>query len=202
MQCLFIDIASHSGLIACADAQSVVSSQSCDHKIRDGELLTTIQNVLTGASWQHEDLTSLACVIGPGGFTSLRMAVACTNVLADQLHLPSAGIHLSDLLCARVKEEHFLWLHSTKRAELFVRGFGDYASRWPDPTHMMLGDVARNVPQGAPWVGELLPQHADVLRECALKVLVPEDPVQVLPAFLSGISYGTNLLLPWYGRTP
>ncbi|MDD5469577.1 MAG: hypothetical protein PHO92_02135 [Candidatus Peribacteraceae bacterium] len=200
MQCLFIDIASHSGLVACTDAQSIVSGQSCDHKIRDGELLATIQNVLTGAGWRYEDLTALACVIGPGGFTSLRMAIACTNVLADQLRLPSAGIHLSDLVDARVREEHFLWLHSTKRAELFVRGFGTYASRWPEPTHVLLEDFLRDVPHGAPWAGELLPQHADVLH--TLRALVPEDSATVLPALLSGASYETRSLLPWYGRTP
>jgi len=63
-----------------------------------------------------------------------------------------------------------------------------------------LEDFLRDVPHGAPWAGELLPQHADVLH--TLRALVPEDSATVLPALLSGASYETRSLLPWYGRTP
>ncbi len=90
------------------------------------------------AGWVWKDLTHLACVVGPGGFTSLRVGVSCINALSWSLKIPSAGIHLSDLYAARVPTNSFLWLHSTKRTELFVRGFGSFSREWPQPTHITL----------------------------------------------------------------
>ena len=121
---LFLDIASHQGCIACADDMSTVASVPCTSRIADHDLIALIEQVLKQAAWSYQDLTHIACVVGPGGFTSLRVAVTFTNVLADQLGIPAAGVHLSDLYGARVPHSQFLWLHSTKKQELFARSFG------------------------------------------------------------------------------
>lgn len=199
---LFIDIASHDGAIACVDDSNLIACIPCENRTQDGQLLSVIEQGLEHAKWTYSDLTSLACVIGPGGFTSLRMTTSCANTLADQLDIPASGVHLSDLLFARAQKKDLLWLHSTKRTELFVRGFGKYASLWPDPTHVMLEDLITQVPDNALWTGELLPQHAEALSKFDLKdaKLFPHN--QFLPSFLNKLEYKKDLLLPWYGRTP
>lgn len=202
MRALFVDLASHSGLLACVTQNAVVASRSVDHRIDDHELPPLFQELLAEAGWQHKDLANIACVIGPGGFMSLRVAVAFANTLIHQLKIPGAGIHLSDLYRVRCASPSMLWLHSTKRAELFVRGFGEYAARWPEPEHVMLADFLQEVPHGALWSGELLPEHRDALGKCALQEAVPKELTNILPAFLHELSYGTSILLPWYGRQP
>src|SRR5260221_569253 len=81
---------------------------------------------------QTDGDAKIACVLGPGGFTSLRVAVGLTNALAGTLDIPSCGIHLSDLYAALSMEKDFLWLHSTKKKELFARGFGFFQSTFPE----------------------------------------------------------------------
>ena len=130
------------------------------------------------------------------------MAASCANTLADQLDIPASGVHLSDLLFARAQTKDLLWLHSTKRTELFVRGFGEYSTKWSDSTHIMLDDLITQVPDDALWTGELLPQHAEALSKSNLKKAELLSHDKFLPSFLGELSYKKDLLLPWYGRTP
>ena len=188
----------------------------------DDQLMPVIEKVLKESDCSYKDLTNIAVVNGPGGFTSLRMAVTLANVLADQLRIPSVGIHLSDLYHARVNFESgilnlgqtenqnsefniqdsssFLWLHSTKKTELFVRGFGSFATVWPEPILLSIDDFAEKVPSGALWAGELIADHCEVLAEKNLHPgsLTPLN--EALPTFLASQKYEKTLILPWYGR--
>ncbi|MDD5751469.1 MAG: hypothetical protein PHS73_03035 [Candidatus Peribacteraceae bacterium] len=93
-----------------------------------------------------------------------------------------------------------LWLHSTKKHELFVRGFGKYTKQWPEAEHVMLEEFGRAMPQGARWVGELIPEHASLVAHHGLTEAVLLPLADVLPAFLARCAYSNKTLEPWYGR--
>ncbi|HVW66493.1 MAG TPA: tRNA (adenosine(37)-N6)-threonylcarbamoyltransferase complex dimerization subunit type 1 TsaB [Candidatus Peribacteraceae bacterium] len=217
MNTLFLDIATHtsssldgsSGMIACVD-DAVVSKIAVDDRMSDTDLMPAVEKALKDAGWNYQDLTQIACVIGPGGFTSLRMGVSLANALADQLKIPSAGVHLSDLYRARVMSDDFLWMHSTKKTELFVRGFGSLQSQWPEATLVGIDEFVSTV--GA-WhgstalttgamplhvCGELIPDHREKIPRWTALPLRPL--ADVLPSLLANLLYKTDLLLPWYGR--
>jgi len=222
MRCLFLDLASHHGLLACIDDRSVVASREIDHRIGDHELVPLFENTLKEAGWKSEDLTQVACVIGPGGFMSLRVAVAFANTLIHQLQIPGVGVHLSDVyrarachgeLCRtmthkpvssfdRAQDDTFLWLHSTKKHELFVRGFGEWAKVWPEATHITLEEFTGQSTQYTvrSWTGELIPEHESLVREKGFLPLELLSLESVLPALLQAQAYATKLLEPWYGR--
>lgn len=210
MKCLFLDIASHKGLLACVSENAVVASQEVDHKISDADLIPAVENLLKTASWSYQDLTHVACVTGPGGFTSLRVAVAYANVLADQLNIPLAGIHLSEVYLARnlstlhpitqppedvghrVWGVGMYWFHSTKKTELFARG-----GEWKEPTLVSLDQLTQSLPESAQWMGELLPEHQEHINREQAKLQNLQD---ILPDFLSRLSFEKKPLVPWYGR--
>ncbi len=200
MQCLFVDLASHDGVLACVADDSVASFRTVDQKIGDNELIPLAEATLRDVPWTYEDLTHVACVVGPGGFTSLRVAVAFANTLADQLGVPLAGVHLSDLTAARADVADFLWLHSTKKQELFVRGFGSSAAFWPEATLVTMEGFLARAPREGLWAGELLPEHRDIIALRGLRELPLQGTSDVLPSFLAQRRYGKNLLQPWYGR--
>jgi tRNA threonylcarbamoyl adenosine modification protein YeaZ len=199
MNCLFLDIASHDGILACSDENSVKSSVDLGSAVDDGRLVTEAENLLKEASWSQEDLTHIACVIGPGGFTSLRIAVSFANAMADFLGLPSSGVHQSDIYHARC-EEDVLWVHSTKKQELFVRGFGEYESAWPNPKHVMLDDFLHQLPSNVRWMGELIPEHREMMEGKGASSGTLAPLTKVLPEFLSRQTYEKRLISPWYGR--
>ena len=98
----FLDLASHSGSLICVDDDRVVASVTIDHRVDDAALVPHAEGVLSAAKWNYTDLTQIACVVGPGGFTSLRVAVALSNTLSHELKIPLCGVHLSELYAARV----------------------------------------------------------------------------------------------------
>ncbi len=199
MKYLYLDIASHHGLIACIENDQLVQSQQVDHRISDTDLVQKVEQVLGAVGWNYQDFTHLACVIGPGGFTSLRIAVAYINTLADQLCIPSTGIHLSDLYLERwspldsarddkkVSNEIY-WLHSTKKNELFIRG-----GQWKEPTLISLDTL----PTDVAWMGELIEEHQKLMQKPPLDLRLVEE---VLPSLVQKLHYQQQVLLPWYGR--
>jgi tRNA threonylcarbamoyl adenosine modification protein YeaZ len=219
MRCLYLDVASHgatplstNGLVACVTEKDVVAATDIERKVADHELLSHIERALQKAGWSHGSLTCIACVTGPGGFTSLRVGVSAANALAFSLTVPLGGVHLSDLYAARVQgiaadgspraEQSFLWLHSTKKDALFVRGFGTFSLLFPEPVYITLEELQRRVDPGTPWTGELIDEHEAFARSHALVQPGMFTVQEVLPAFLSSNNFSEKQLTPWYGREP
>ena len=227
MRTLFLDLASHSDVpsqgasSACVDTNETRSIRFVDHRMSDDQLMPLIKGVVQEAGWTYKDLTHIAVVKGPGGFTSLRMAVTLANVFADQLQIPSVGVHLSDVYEARVNYElrsknygaaemhnsqflipnSFLWFHSTKKTELFIRTFGLEDSPWIEPVLISIDDLLAttyNLPPS--WSGELIPAHREALASKNLEPAPLASLEDALPAFLSAQTYDKELVLPWYGR--
>ena len=99
----------------------------------------------------------------------------------------------------------FLWLHSTKKNELFVRGFGFYASLWPEATHVTVEDFLLHAAEiresQLRWCGELIPEHEALFKEKKLQPVALCPLAEVLPAFLQKQTFTGKLLEPWYGRS-
>lgn len=208
MNYLFIDLASHSTLsnegacIACVDDTHTKAIHFIDERISDDGLIPALDHTLASAVWDYKDLTHIACVTGPGGFTSLRMAVSLANTLADQLKIPAAGVHLSDVYEARARAaKSFVWFHSTKRGQLFVRGFGECTSMWPAPTLVSIEELqASDKLHGVGWCGELIPEHQAIAETLGMKKLPLLSLEEVLPDLVKSRQYLSTLLVPWYGR--
>lgn len=231
MRILFLDLASHSTVpnegacIACVSGKKTEAIRFIDHRIGDDGVIPFIEDVLKEAGWQLSDLTHIACVTGPGGFTSLRMAVTLANVYSDQLNIPVGGLHLSELYGARSSfpppgpppnpppgppghpppeeegsRKDFMWIHATKKTQLFVRGFGAYEDLWNEPTLVSMEELLEKYPPNAPFAGELLPEQRVALASKHPQELPLLPLSDALPGILSGLDYTEDQLLPWYGR--
>jgi tRNA A37 threonylcarbamoyladenosine modification protein TsaB len=145
-----------------------------------------------------EDELTKKVVDGPGGFTSLRVGVATANALSDALGIPSVGIHLSDLYRAKIptpNPEIPMWMHSTKKNELFIR-----ESASDDPQHITLDQLPGYLKKGGGWTGELIPDQRAIVEEAGMTEAALRSLADVLPDFLTGLEYKKQILHPWYGR--
>ena len=199
MKTLFLDVASNQGSLAVIQEDQVLL-KTIDHRISDSDLVPMVEAMLKDASCSYTDLTHLACVTGPGGFTSLRVGVAFANALASQLKIPVAGVHLSDLYAARVRQSDFLWLHSTKKHEIFIRGFGSFVKDFSEAQDREIETIVPTLPEKSFWTGELIPEHLQLIESRGMQRL-PLTPLEEgLPSFLKTLVYSNDLLQPWYGR--
>ncbi len=214
MHALFLDLASNNGTIACVTDDRVISSFAAGHRIDDAALVPHVEDLLKKAEWSFSDLTHLACVNGPGGFTSLRVAVALANTLISQLKIPACAVHLSELYVVRSRsflpsppaplpqagEGGLFWFHSTKKTELFIRGFGSLAKDFPEPVCIGVDDLKKHVKKGIFWMGELIPEQRKIVDDVGA-VSASLSPLQaILPEFLTARTYSNHPLAPWYGR--
>jgi tRNA threonylcarbamoyladenosine biosynthesis protein TsaB len=56
------------------------------------KLLDNIDKILLNSKKKLQDLTGVICIIGPGGFTSLRIGITTANTIAWTLNIPIVGI--------------------------------------------------------------------------------------------------------------
>lgn len=197
---LFLDLGSNKGTLACVNDQLIVHLVTIDHRIDDASLMGLIERTVKDAGWSYQDLNRIACVVGPGGFTSLRVGVATANALADALEIPMCGVHLSDVYAARMTNDamandQFVWFHSTKKNELFIRGPGI-----PEPQHITLDQLPAHLRKGGEWMGELIPDQKSIVENAGMKEATLRPLQEILPAFLATQDYKRQILQPWYGR--
>jgi len=207
MNFFFLDIASHNGALACVNDASVLSCKEVNTRIRDHELIPLVGTCLQEAGWVYEDLDRVVCIVGPGGFTSLRVAVSFANTLGDQLEIEEVGVHLVDLFLARdkspkskVQSPKLVWLHATKKDSLFIRGFGEHEKTWPKPMLISITDAIKQIPEETVWMGELLDTQREAFDALHLKEAELQPLTAVLPGFLKGLKGEKKSLVPWYGR--
>lgn len=217
---LFIDLASHESLFALVDEKKTIAVTPVNGK-DESALMQIIESMLQKNGGTVDRIT---VIVGPGGFMSLRVGVSLANALAWARKIPIAGIHLNDLWSLRAqtsklqpsstrgglrpasKAQSFLWLHSTKRDALFIRGFGSYEKEWPEPRVISVIDVKKSMErtrervneQPMFFVGELIPEHEKALPVQRFPSL--QGVSDILPSLLQNLDFHTPPILPWYGR--
>ncbi|PIR52727.1 tRNA (adenosine(37)-N6)-threonylcarbamoyltransferase complex dimerization subunit type 1 TsaB [Candidatus Peregrinibacteria bacterium CG10_big_fil_rev_8_21_14_0_10_49_10] len=198
---LYFDIASHTATFALASLKKVLAMKEHLGTVRDDELPDYVERLLHSAKASYSDIDHIACVTGPGGFTSLRVAVTFANVLADQLQLPLAGVHLADLYSAECTDTDVVWIHSTKKSEVFVRGVTQEADHWswPHAVHLPLEDALKSITSSS-WCGELIPEHEEAVQAKGMQKAVLTPLTDTLPTFLYQLEYAQTSIVPWYGR--
>lgn len=204
LRTLFLDLAGNPGLLALVMDKSVVASTVLDHRASDAVIVPAIETLLREAAWSYGDLTGVAAVTGPGGFMSLRVGISTANALSFGLKIPIAGVQLSDLWAHRTHRSsltahRLIWLHSTKKNLLFIRGFDSLAPLWPEATLISIEDAKKLIPAGTSFIGELIEDHRKALPQLQpLESITPT--LDVLPSLLSTLNFQQTPLEPWYGR--
>lgn len=191
---LSINFASHDGHIAICSKSGVLAWNDADHRLGDHEVTPLLEKTLKDAGLTYQDLTHIACVVGPGGFTSIRSGVTMANVMSHELKIPLAGIHLSDLYRARSSETTW-WFHSTKKEQLFVRG-----GSITEPTLMNVVELLPLLKKGDTWMGELIEVQESAVQDLGVSPASLKPAQEILPQFLAAQTYSAALLEPWYGR--
>lgn len=199
MLTLFINTASAQGTIALVTENSAIAFAPCTPKTTEQEIVKIIEQLLHSTNHNYKDLTQVACITGPGGFTSLRIGVTVMNTLHIALNIPIAGIHEAELYKARLQTADALWLHSTKKDLVFIQGFGTFAAKYPEPDCANINDVKADC-LGTTVTGELVQEHTAILDIHSEQWATLKTMNDVLPELISCSTFHNAPLVPWYGR--
>ncbi|MCK8784710.1 tRNA (adenosine(37)-N6)-threonylcarbamoyltransferase complex dimerization subunit type 1 TsaB [Roseomonas sp. NAR14] len=169
-----------------------------------------VRRVLAEAGVRADALDAVAAVVGPGGFTGLRAALALAQGIALSAGLPSLGVTTGEALAAALppalRRARMVWsVVDNRRGRVILERFppGADSPDGPPEAHALdalpeagwppalVGDAAPAVAErlrargiAATETGVLLPDAADAARVAARRLAGDIPPLAALPLYV------------------
>jgi tRNA threonylcarbamoyladenosine biosynthesis protein TsaB len=142
-------------------------------------LFDLVDRALAEAGLTRADVALVACDVGPGSFTGVRIGVASAKGIAEGLGVPLAGVVSLDAMAAEARAacpEHALVAAAidAKKDELYL-AVSDGESELVAPCHVPRGDVAERVlaaVRGRPFVSVADVEEIAAFAPSAARALV------------------------------
>lgn len=163
MRILALETSTRRATVVIADGgRPVASRQHDDAHTHDEHLIPLIDEVLAEAGFTKSSLDVIACGIGPGSFTGVRVALATTKGIALALDRPIVGIGSLRAMAAGLEDPRpgfVVPVLDAKKQELFIAAYDAAGVERHTPCHVpraSFGElVAPYLEQGAVIVGEV-----------------------------------------------
>jgi len=164
MRVLTIDTSTRTGTVAALDGERILHALESTEQTRHAErLLDLVAAVLNAAEWTLADVELVACGMGPGSFTGVRVGMATAKGICSAARLPLVGVvtleamaHAARSLAGPVP---IVALLDAKKAEVFAAAYDTAGRTLAAPVHVPAAQLAS-------WIAGLqLPRHT-ALRVC------------------------------------
>jgi tRNA threonylcarbamoyladenosine biosynthesis protein TsaB len=159
MRALAIDTSTDTAGVALLDGPSCVarspSAADADSRAapaQHGErLLGLVDGVLEQAGWKRRDLQLVACCLGPGSFTGVRVGVATAKGIALALELPIVGVGSLEVMAHAYfahrgvpadAEEAAIALLDARKGEVFWAAYAGTGALLAGPGHLAAAQIA------------------------------------------------------------
>ena len=108
MKILAIDTSSNiCSVCILEDDQVILKKDAVDSRTHSQKLMPMIDEVFKQTHLSLKEMDLLACCIGPGSFTGVRIGVATIKAFADSTHIPVVGISSLEGLAHNVQNSYF-----------------------------------------------------------------------------------------------
>jgi tRNA threonylcarbamoyladenosine biosynthesis protein TsaB len=153
------------GTVAIALDGAIVARVAYDGGTSHAErIFTAIDGAMAQAGVARGDLTALACDVGPGSFTGVRVGVASLKGIAVALGLPVVGVGALEAMAFAAATDaggrDVLAVVDARKGEVFAAAYDTSLSAGWGPEHVARADVGRlgevATSRGALVVGEVV----------------------------------------------
>lgn len=152
---LGIDTSSALTSVAVVEGEVTVASAEHDDPRQHGEVLAgMVKEVMTRA--RHPRISEIACGVGPGPYTGLRVGIATSTALGLAWQIPVYGVCSLDALASRLAPqlcEPFVVASDARRREVYWARFDRLGLRLEGPYVGAPGELPQEIRRG-PWMGE------------------------------------------------
>lgn len=163
MLLLALDTATPATSVALHDGSGVLAGRAHVDARRHAEVLAPlIDAVLRAAGARPADLTLIACGVGPGPYTGLRIGITTARVMGAALGVPVVGACTLDALAWQAREgfhRPFGVATDARRREVYWATYDPDGTRRHGPLVNRPADVAADHPD-LPFVGDGALVHA------------------------------------------
>lgn len=148
MKILAVDTSSKNCSIAIVEASEnnnyniIISKNNDDEKTHSQKLMPMIDDMLKKSSLTLDDIDLLACCLGPGSFTGIRIGIATIKAFADVKNIPTVGVTSLESLAYNVCENSLVFpIIDCKNQNVYSALFLHEAN-----TYCQIGDnIAENI---------------------------------------------------------
>ncbi len=174
----------------------------------DDALMPGIDRLCRGAKVMPKDIGRVAVSIGPGGYTSLRIACATAKMLCEVTGAECVAVPTAAALRAQVNTQGTVFVAlSYKRSDMWVHRFGDGAGPGVgDAGLKTFAELGESLQEGATLVAEqaivdlLVDNGADMHGVSVVASIFDAHLVARASDVFAPIS--PDVLVPLYGREP
>lgn len=109
MKILAIDTSSNNCTAAILDNTTpLISMNNIEEKTHSQKLMPMIDTIFQETHLSLDDIDLLACCIGPGSFTGIRIGIATIKAFADVKNLPVVGVSSLEILAYQAKSTGYI----------------------------------------------------------------------------------------------
>lgn len=87
----------------------LIEENNSDEKTHSQKLMPMIDNMFSHSNLSLDDIDLLACCLGPGSFTGIRIGIATIKAFADVKNIPTVGVTSLESLAYNVNENSFIF---------------------------------------------------------------------------------------------
>jgi tRNA threonylcarbamoyladenosine biosynthesis protein TsaB len=176
-------------------------------------LLVLVEEALAAAGAGWGEIERIACGVGPGGFTGLRLGIATARALAQARDLPLVGVSSLEALAAPTRREvggddtTVAAVIDARRGEVFAAGWRGEERRL-DPVAIAPAHLAARLPAGTLAVGDGAVKFRAELESAGARIPADDSPAHRVSALevcrlgAAGVPAERDALLPDYRREP
>ena len=183
MKILAIDTSSEICSEAILENDTVVAENSLnDGKTHSENLMTIMENILTENKTKLNDIDMIACSVGPGSFTGIRIGVSSIKAIAEVLDVPVAAVTSLETLARNVeaKDATIVSLIDAKNDQVYAGIFDDNYDKKEEYIADSIYNVVERIKEydNIIFVGSAAIKYMDLLNENFDDVKVADVNVQ------------------------
>jgi tRNA threonylcarbamoyladenosine biosynthesis protein TsaB len=146
MRALGIDTSTHRGQVALWDGSSCTAREGNDDpRVHAERLALLIDRAMSTAGWTKSEIDLIACCIGPGSFTGVRVALATAKGIALGLDRPLIGVGSLEAMASAARataDQIVVPLLDAKKGEVFWAAYDSEGALVAGPGHAAAGAMA------------------------------------------------------------
>lgn len=183
MKILAIDTSSEICSVAILENDTVVAENSLnDGKTHSENLMTIMENILVENETKLNDIDMIACSVGPGSFTGIRIGVSSIKAIAEVLDVPVAAVTSLETLARNVEEKDatIVSLIDAKNDQVYAGIFDDNYDKKEEYIADSIYNVVERIKEydNIIFVGSAAIKYMDLLNENFDDVKVADVNVQ------------------------
>lgn len=145
--------------VAIVERDRVLAELDYEDEMKHAErLFPTLDTLFAEAGRTRDQVTRVACDIGPGSFTGVRVGLASAKGIAMGLAVPLVGVGSLEAMCAAAlaltpEAAIACALIDAKRGETFLAAYDRAGTEVLAPRHTLTGEAAAQVERGWTFCG-------------------------------------------------